>query len=1048
MILKKSKFLTNIQHILLFFFDNRKFIFIKTEQGSISYRLIEDNLPIFLKNINIFQQLLETDLANEKAFKANYDLFIDYTKFNNVLTQENIDKYNTILGGLSDSEGNKYQGLNELINLYNQKHKTKLPLLKSLYKQILSDKKSSSSVFEVIEKDNDIFQLIDNYLKENKFINYFSNKEININKIYITNKNNLSDLSQQIFDYWNEIPLAINKWYEENIDTKTQNKKFKEKRGKYLKNKKQFSISELNKLKLEGVNFTEKIKNIIDEQINLIYKNIICYNKIDKDNINNLKTNKMAKKVIKDLLDSILNHERFLRQFVLENVHLEKDSVFYNEFDLNYSKLKEINSIYNRIRNHITKKPFDTSKIKINFGKATLLDGWDLNKEKDCLGVIFRKSDSEILKYKYYLGILNDNKIFEDIEECQNNTYFEKMEYKLFNLPHSQLPRIFIDASKYKEKLSKEFLDKYNRGKHKKENLDKKFLNEYITYMIEKLNERYSDVFDFSFKKPADYNSVDEFYREVEEQGYSVGFKKIDANFINKCIEEDKLYLFEIYSKDFSRYSKGLPNNQTIYFRSLFSAENLSNNNFKLNGKAEIFYRRKSLEREITHKANEKIKNKNKDNKKKYSTFDYDLIKDRRYTENKFLFHFSITLNFKSANIKNINQIINKDIEKFKYIIGIDRGERNLIYLVVIDLKGNIVEQMSLNKIINEYKGNTYKTDYYHLLNERSAIMLKEKRSWEQIDSIKELKEGYISQVVNKIKELVFKYNAIIVLENLNLGFKNSRKKIDTQIYQKFETQLIKKFNYILNKNNPETYLNGIQLTNPFTTLDKTNSQTGIIFYIPAWNTSNIDPTTGFVNLLYKTKYKNIRDSKEIINKIKNIRFNGDYYEFDIDFNDFNPEYKETKTYWTICTYGTRIKNKLLEKSKGWESIEYDLTKEFNSLFLKYNINSNYKEEIMKLEEPRFFEQFLFLFHLTLQIRNSKINSDIDYILSPVKNRDNKFFDSREQICNLPKDADANGAYNIARKGLILYNRIKIKKQNKKIDYKIKNAEYLKTLQN
>ena len=47
------------------------------------------------------------------------------------------------------------------------------------------------------------------------------------------------------------------------------------------------------------------------------------------------------------------------------------------------------------------------------------------------------------------------------------------------------------------------------------------------------------------------------------------------------------------------------------------------------------------------------------------------------------------------------------------HIIGIDRGERNLLYICVIDGQGNIVEQTSLNEIINEYKGVKVRTPDY-----------------------------------------------------------------------------------------------------------------------------------------------------------------------------------------------------------------------------------------------------------------------------------------------------------------------------------------------
>jgi len=83
---------------------------------------------------------------------------------------------------------------------------------------------------------------------------------------------------------------------------------------------------------------------------------------------------------------------------------------------------------------------------------------------------------------------------------------------------------------------------------------------------------------------------------------------------------------------------------------------------------------------------------------------------------------------------------------------------------------------------------------------------------------------------------------------------------------------------------------------------------------------------------------------------------------------------------------------------------------------------------------------------LMLQMRNSVPNSEIDYLISPVKNKDGKIFDTRKAISNLPLDADANGAYNIARKGLLLIEKIKSAK-SKKVDLKITNKEWLQFAQ-
>ena len=66
--------------------------------------------------------------------------------------------------------------------------------------------------------------------------------------------------------------------------------------------------------------------------------------------------------------------------------------------------------------------------------------------------------------------------------------------------------------------------------------------------------------------------------------------------------------------------------------------------------------------------------------------------------------------------------------------------------------------------------------------------------------------------------------------------------------------------------------------------------------------------------------------------------------------------------------------------------------------------------------------------------------SEEDYILSPIRGKDGKFFDSRDYLKmaqpdktpELPVDADANGAYHIALKGLwMLQNGIEEDKTRK-----------------
>jgi len=74
---------------------------------------------------------------------------------------------------------------------------------------------------------------------------------------------------------------------------------------------------------------------------------------------------------------------------------------------------------------------------------------------------------------------------------------------------------------------------------------------------------------------------------------------------------------------------------------------------------------------------------------------------------------------------------------------------------------------------------------------------------------------------------------------------------------------------------------------------------------------------------------------------------------------------------------------------------------------------------------------------LICQIRNTqqdKEGDENDFILSPVE----PYFDSRNPEKfgkHLPKNGDANGAYNIARKGIIILDKIsRYKKENGSTD--------------
>lgn len=438
---------------------------------------------------------------------------------------------------------------------------------------------------------------------------------------------------------------------------------------------------------------------------------------------------------------------------------------------------------------------------------------------------------------------------------------------------------------------------------------------------------------------------------------------------------------------------------------------------------------------------------------RKKSIFAYEIVKNKRFTVDKYLFKLSVKLNYSQPNNNKID--VNSEVREIisnggiKHIIGIDRGERNLLYLSLIDLKGNIVMQKSLNilKDDNNAKG----TDYKGLLTEREGERQDARRNWKKIANIKDLKRGYLSQVVHIISKMLVEYNAIVVLEDLNPGFIRGRQKIERNVYEQFERMLIDKLNFYVDKhkdaNETGGLLHALQLTSEFENFKKSEHQNGCLFYIPAWNTSKIDPATGFANLL-DTRYTNADKAREFFKKFDAIRYNEDkdWFEFEFDYDNFNQKAHGTRTKWTLCTYGNRLRssrNPAKQYNRYPELVV--LTDEFKRILgeVGIDIHENLKEAICKLEDKKHLEPLMQFMKLLLQLRNSRTNPEEDYILSPVADENGRFYDSRSCGDELPENADANGAYNIARKGLMMIEQIKDAKDLDNLKFDISNKAWL-----
>lgn len=822
---------------------------------------------------------------------------------------------------------------------------------------------------------------------------------------------------------------------------------------------------------------------------------------------------------IKNFLDSIMDLLHFLKPLHPKDITQEKDEAFYSAYSVLFDQLNLLTDLYNKTRNYLTQKPYSTEKIKLNFeNKGDFLGGWvdshteDSDNATQSGGYLFRKKN-EIDEYDYFLGISGDKKLFRSHE--QNNvkdtdkSKFERLDYYQlktaslygnsykgnYNEDKSNLISViskFAQSKKgntlFRDEITKHLernevtpnsclnLLKQKFPEFFKELIAQKDFSELNNTVIDNLKTALSELNRVPNAKryaTKEYKLFSEVIADVEqlakEKVYSyfpVSQKELDEA-LNRA--KQPLFFFKISNKDLSyaerftegkRKSRGTENMHTLYFKQLMS----SNQNVFDIGTGEVFYRQSSTglkESTVIHPRNKAIQNKNPKNGKKDSIFDYAIVKDKRFTESKFHFHLSTIINYQQP--KKLpdfnNQVLaflknNPDIN----IIGIDRGERHLLYVTLIDQHRKIKQQFSLNEIINRYKGKEYPTNYHAKLDARETERDEARKSWGVIENIKELKEGYLSQVVHQIACMMVENNAIVVMEDLNFGFKRGRQKVEKQVYQKFEKMLIDKLNCLVfkNKEAAETggVLNALQLSNKFESFQKLGKQSGFIFYVPAWHTSKIDPATGFVNFL-QPKYENIEKAKEFFGNFERILFNKEkeWFEFDFDYSKFTPKVEDTRTQWTVCTTPEvrYVWNRNKENTNGKGGYdEYLISEKLKFLFdganISYQNGSDIKQKIVEQASVPFFKELTRLLNVTLALRynnGKKGDEEKDFILSPVADEKGEFFHSLKADASQPQNADANGAYHIALKGLWALQQVNNADDLRKVKLAISNKEWL-----
>ena len=594
----------------------------EAKSTAIAYRLIHENFPRFYDNLRSFAKIADSDVSShfseiESAFSLYLnvehlaDMFqLDY--FSDTLTQEQIEVYNYIIGGKTEEDGTKVQGINEFVNLYNQQHKdAKLPLLKPLYKMILSDRVALSWLPEEFDNDKDMLTAINEFYDSVHSV-VFGNDDGSIRHllknivehdtehIYISNDNGLTDISQQMFGQYDIFTNAIKDELRCSIKPTSKEKRnpelLEERINSLFKKEKSFSISYLNSLIADkggtiesyfaklGANDKDGVQTVnLLTQIELAY--LAAKEALD-GKYANINQSEKTTKSIKDLLDAFKSLQQFIKPLLGSGEEADKDNVFSAQLLNVWEKLDVITHLYDKVRNWLTRKPYSTEKIKLNFENAQLLGGWPNIEACSC--AIFKADEST-----YLLGILDNTckailrEYPEPIDEHDNIGFMQYLQggdmgKNIQNLMvidgnvrkvNGRIEKYGVQVGKnirLEESKMRYLPEEINRIRKNEtysvasQNFCKQDLTTFIDY-YKPLTCQYYSSYTFHFKDSVDYNSFKEFTDHINQQAYQLKFLPFSKSYLYQLVEEGKLYLFQIWNKDFSEYSKGTPNMHTLY---------------------------------------------------------------------------------------------------------------------------------------------------------------------------------------------------------------------------------------------------------------------------------------------------------------------------------------------------------------------------------------------------------------------------------------------------------------------------------------------------
>lgn len=912
-----------------------------------------ENFGRYCTNMEKIQKILQTGSLSSLA--GIYPLLSGCTdpgKYGGFLTQDGINAYNQMLTGIYEGEKQKDVGVNQAVNEYNQRARGESPSLAApeiLYKQILmpAEKKFET---ESISSDEDIRKLLKE-IKEDPAKQVIESLEGFTPEDIVVCKNRLHALSSIVYGSHHTLPDYVSDKEKEEKNGKTAGK-----RGDRKTAKKEYTFKALNEIADSDLFSAYKtgLSRVFIEAA-------AAYGKVEKAGIlkegTAIKGNQANVQTVKDYFDAWTELRRCL-QVIHRNTDEKGDNAFYNLYD---EKMQDISGTWkaeNLIRNYVTKKTGEAANTQ-----ETLLGSigrkaaqwWNEGKDLTC-GVNLIYKDEAEGKYYFYVmlpgakldpeGTDGDILLMSQNKAQKAYQMLPKMTFcvakKFFKDNPDALACVIDKKCSMPVTVSREAYHIY-AGKHytaaalkdgtvSEDEYKKNVLT--VLSVYKEFMQAYSgwECFDIRIRDLADYANVNEFFEDVDRCTYGVTWETGNRQALDEAVSAGTALKFEIHSQGLYN---GRPKGYGTLFLKMMDPD--GDGSLRLNSRPSLFFRKAVIKKKdrVIHKkgsilvgridtdgkhipddiylelsdyynsrgnfpsdeAMEYVKH----GKVKTRKAAYDIIKDKKYTQDKFFIQFTYTKNAdvsEKNDIKKFNEYF-REAAKTGNIMAVTRSEDDILYYSVVNGDGNVLEEASLNEIEG--------TNYWNVLRNAGFQRRSEKKeNWKYDRKVKDIRDGYLDLAIHVILEKMLRYQAVIALEFLSDRYKDKMSAFDNTAYKLFETKLLARLSDLHFKDIPDGEPGSV--TNPFQLVTGSGNtfQDGIVFYAGTADIRTTDTETGFTQAFDFSGIHSAGTKIAFLSKFESIAYREDTnrFVFMFDYDNFLTAGPVNNTKWRICAGG------------------------------------------------------------------------------------------------------------------------------------------------